>query len=292
MIATHTTTQDLEASLRNCLAAQQDCQTELEHHQSVLNQLQNERAVFESKKQAREAEHAAFLPQLQEAQEKLKQAQDYADAASGSIKISARDEELAVQEAYNELRADLLTLTRRHQSEADADQPSIDALESKIRSERLAISQLEAKQTGLNQTRGRLHAELGQSLYAHLSAILSPARQECERLDKESDQAHSVYAQLRRESFPQLDPWPELKRKLQEENSVTDNSIEKALTLFATFCELMSEHPIADMSIVELFCIDSYNVADLHEGHSNSHLFDEKARLARDKIAELQYSKK
>ena len=291
MIATHTTTQDLEASLRNCLAQQQDCQLELEHHQSALNQLQNERAVFEQKKQAREREHAAFLPQLNEAQEKLREAQNYSDAAHGTLKISARDQELEAQEQYNKLRADLLTLTRRHQAEADADQPHIDEIEAKIRSERLAISQLEARQTGLAQTRGRLHAELGQARYKHLSAILSPARQECERLDKESDQAHSVYAQLRRESFPQLDEWPHLKRKLQEENSITDNSVEKALTLFATFCELMSEHPIADMSIVELLCIDSYNAADAYEGHSNSHLFDEKARLARDKIAELQHSR-
>ena len=286
MIAT--TTQDLEASLRNCLAAQQDCQLELEHHQSVLNQLQNERAVFESKKQAREREHAAFMPQLNEAQDRLREAQNYSDAAHGTLKISARDQELEAQEQYNELRADLLTLTRRHQAEADIDQPSIDALESSIRDSKLSISQLESKQQALNQTRARLHAELGQSRYNALSAILEPARQACEEADAESDQAHSVYAQLRRDSFPQLDEWPHLKRKLQDENRITDNSEVHIVTLFATLCELLAEHPVYDMSIVELLCLDSYEIGDAYEGRSNPHLFAEKARLARAKLSEMQ----
>jgi chromosome segregation ATPase len=291
MIPTTTTIQDLEASLQNCLAQQTDCQAQKNEQQSLLARLQAERATFEQKQAAREQEQAAFRPEVQTASDMLAQARDYAKAASGTIKNAALDEVIAAEELYNEMRSQLLALTKKHQDEAEVDRPFIEDLESRQRATKLVLAQLEHQQNALAQTRRRLHTEVGQSLYAALSATLKPAREKCAQLETEKDQADEIYARLRRDAFPQLDPWPHLKRKLQEENDITDNSELHALTVFASFCEYIATHPIQDMSTVAVFEIDGYNLG-AYEGGSNSYLFEERARLARARIAELQYAKR
>jgi len=292
MIATVTsqTITDLRASLDNCRTQQADCKAKLQHQQNILAQYQTERTAFDKAQERREQEQAAFRPQVREASEMLAKAQDYAKAASGSIKHAAFDEVLAAEELHNEMRTQLQEMVERHLVEQKVDQPFIDDVDANIRSAKLAISQLEAQQTALIATSRRLHAELGQATYDLLSGALKPAREAVDKLETDSTRAQDIYARMRAEFFPQLDEWPDLKRKLQAENQVTDNTIENALTLFLHFCEVLAKQPIQDPEIVRLFTFENY-IYDEWQGRTNTIGFEEQARLIRLKLAELQHTK-
>lgn len=292
MMATVTsqTVADLRASLDNCRVQQADCKAKLEQQQDSLARLQAERANFDQAQAAREQREATLRPQVREASEMLAKAQDYAKAASGSIKNAAFDEVLAAEELHNEMRTRLQEMVEQHLVEQKVNQPFIDDVDASIRSAKLAISQLEAQQTALLATYRRLHAELGQATYDLLSGMLKPARETVGKVETESNRAQDIYARMRAEFFPQLDEWPDLKRKLQAENHVTDNTVENALTLFLHFCEVLAKQPIQDPEIARLFAIDSY-VYDEYEGRTNTKAFEEQARLVQMKLAELQHAK-
>jgi hypothetical protein len=291
MIAMDTATLDLEASLKNCKTQRAECDAKLEQQQKLLSGLQQERATFALAQERREQAEAAFRPQVKAAHEKFLQAQDYTKSAKGTVKQAARDEELAAKTHYNEMRAQHLDLTKQHQSEAEADQPFIDEIESKIRSAKLVISQLEAQQTALRQTHDRLHAEVGQARYEVLSPLLRQPREKLQHIEAEQEQVGDIYAQLRAESFPQLDEWPHLKRKLQEENDIADNTVENALTLFANLCEMLAKHPIHDPEIARLLIFETI-IWDEFEGTTSTKEFKEQALLVRWKLAELNHEKR
>lgn len=290
MAITTQTVEDLRASRQNCRLQMDDCKARCQQQQTILAQLQAERATFDQRQAAREQEQAAFRPQVREASEILARAQDYAKAASGSIKNAAYDEVLAAEELHNEMRARLQEMVEQHLVEQKVDQPFIDDVDANIRSAKLAISQLEAQQTALLATSRRLHAELGQATYDLLSGTLKPARETVDKLETESNRAQDIYARMRAESFPRLDEWPDFKRKLQAENQVSDDTVVNALTLFLHFCELLAKQPIQDPEIARLFTFENY-IYDEWQGRTNTLGFEEQARVVRLKLAELQYMK-
>jgi hypothetical protein len=97
-----------------------------------------------------------------------------------------------------------------------ADTTTIADLEAKISSVKLTLAQLAAQ----DRYALRLRQELGQSLYEVHSAALKRPREKQSQLERELAQTGEVYAKMRKDAFSQLNDYPELLRKLQQENDI------------------------------------------------------------------------